>query len=391
MAGLVITESGLSIKSFQELRKEVKDAWIATFGDTIDLSPTSVDGHHIDLECKTITSIYQLLAAVISNFDVTKAKGVWLDILGDYKSMSRLQATYSIASVTFMGEEGTVIPSGTVVRYDGSPCNFELTEAVTIPSTGEVVGKCQAVTKGAVDIFVGDWKMVSSTPEGVTCKVLTHSGVGRDDETDTEFRDRIQSFSGQGYATYDKMYAYMANAIGKDQFSLRVNDEPTEIDGLPGHRFEFVINSAVGTNDTIAQLIWNCKAAGIGSYGTESGTAVDASGFRHEMRFSRTTTTSLWIKITITEYKEEVLPENYEEAIKEQVRDWAAKEYTPGKDVIPHRLYAPIYNVPGILDAEILVCVSETTPQPSDFTDEVIEVPPSEVVSVAAISVTLET
>ena len=54
MASLVITDAGISIKSFRELRAELQEEWAKAFGDAIDLSPTSVDGHHLDLECKRL-------------------------------------------------------------------------------------------------------------------------------------------------------------------------------------------------------------------------------------------------------------------------------------------------------------------------------------------------
>lgn len=394
MAALVITNMGISLKSFQELRQELREQWIATFGETIDLSPTSVDGHHIDLECKTITSIAQLLEAVVSNFDTTKAEGVWLDILGDYKAMSRAEATYSIATVTFSGTAATEIPAGTIVRYEGAPCDFTLQNTLTLDGTGKASGPCKANTIGYVEIFVGEWKMVSSTPSGVTCEVLESNagGSGRDAETDDEFRARQKKFAGGGLATYDKMYAYMASVIGEGKFSLQVNDEDFTQNGIPPHRFEFVIVNGVGTNDELAQAIWNCKPAGIKPYGNNSGEARDCTPahLKHTMYFSRPVEAKLWIKVTITEYTEESLPTDYVGAISRSIAEWALTEYTPGKDVIPKRLYTPVYAVPGVLDVDVKVCVSELEPSPSEYTDEPISIGPQTAAKVQQVTVDLE-
>lgn len=392
MASLVITDAGISIQSFQELRDDLKKEWESAFGDSIDLSPTSVDGHHIDLECKTITSISQLLQAVVDNLDPDKATGVWLDILGDYKSMQRIKASYSVATVTFIGESGTVVPSGTVVRYSGAPCDFVLQDAVSIGAEGEADGSCIASVIGYVEIFVGDWQMVSTSPEGVTCKVTQENsgGSGRDDETDAEYRARQKSFAGKGLATYDKMYAYMASVVGDGNFSLSVNDEDVERDGIPPHRFEFVFKNGIGTNDELAQAVWHCKGAGIKPFGNTSGTAIAINNVKQTMYFSRPVSAKLWVDVTITEYTEESLPTNYSDDIKTAIGEFASAEFAPGKNVIPKRFYGPIYKVPGILDVVVKVCVKDTEPDASEYSEDVIDIDPQTEAVLQKVNVSLE-
>lgn len=391
MASLVITDAGISIKSFRELRVELQEEWAKAFGDAIDLSPTSVDGHHLDLECKTITSVSQLIQAVADNLDPSKATGVWLDILGDYKSMTRISASYSVARVTFVGTNGTVIPEGTAVRYYGAPCDFTLQEEITIGSDGTALGECVADTIGYVEVFVGDWQLVSDI-EGVTCKVVQGNagGAGRNDETDAEYRARQKKYTGGGLATYDKMYAYMAGVVGEGNFTLEINDEDITQNGIPPHRFEFVINNGIGTNDELAQAIWACKAGGIKPFGNTSGTAVAVNKVKHTMYFSRPVDVKLWLSVTITEYTEETLPDNYSDAIKDAVFAFAETEYTPGKDVILERLKGPIYQtVSGIRKIVVKGCVKETQPTPEEYSEDDIAVAPRSVATVQKVDVTL--
>lgn len=383
MASLVITDAGISIKSFRELRAELQEEWAKAFGDAIDLSPTSVDGHHLDLECKTITSVSQLIQAVVDNLDPSKATGVWLDILGDYKSMTRISASYSVARVTFMGTNGTVIPEGTAVRYYGAPCDFTLQEEIIIGSDGTALGECVADTIGYVEVFVGDWQLVSDI-EGVTCKVLQANagGAGRNDESDAEYRARQKKYSGSGLATFDKMYAYMDGVVGEGNFSLQVNDEDVVQNNIPPHRFEFVFKNGIGDNNDLAQAVWNCKPAGIKPYGNVSGIAVDNTPLhlKHTMYFSRPVSKYLWVDITLTQYAEESLPTDFVTAIRREVEAWAATEFSPGKDVLPKRFYTPIFKVPGIKDAVIKVCLTATTERPSasEYTTDEIAVAPQD-------------
>ena len=66
------------------------------------------------------------------------------------------------------------------------------------------------------------------------------------------------------------------------------------------------------------------------------------------MKFSSITGTPVLAKITITEYEEEDLPDDYVDRIKTAVDEWATAEYTVGKDVIPQRITVPVYGIAGI-------------------------------------------
>lgn len=85
------TENGIRFKGFQDLRKTLVDAWEATFGSGIDTSPTSPDGHHIDLEVATINSIAELIQAVTASLNRNQATGVYLDMLAAFLGLQRAE------------------------------------------------------------------------------------------------------------------------------------------------------------------------------------------------------------------------------------------------------------------------------------------------------------
>lgn len=363
MKSLTIDDTGVKLQTFQEIREALRTEWQETFGVTIDLSASSIDGHHIDLESKTITSVSQLAAVIVSNLNVDTAEGVWLDILADYKGMSRLKASYSIANVVFEGEPNVVIPNGTIVKYDGSVCNFVLESSVTIGNDGFVVGKCKAVSIGKVDIYVGKWAMVSSTPSNVNCRVFDGSGVGSNDETDEELRIRYKNKKGDGLATYDKMVTYLESVLGANTFELEDNGP-----------IELTVYSGYADNNTVAQALWDCKPAGKKTNGNTSGEAYDIKGKRRTLYFSRPVKLNLWVKVRLTEYAEETIPTDYSDRVSNAIVEWSKNEYRPGKDVLPKRLYTPIFSVEGIKDAEILVCISEEEPVETAYVDHEIAV-----------------
>lgn len=83
------TDSGIRFKGFQDLRKALVEAWEATFGEDIDTSPTSPDGHHIDLEAATLNSVAEMLQAVANTMSRNQATGVYLDLLAAFLGLER--------------------------------------------------------------------------------------------------------------------------------------------------------------------------------------------------------------------------------------------------------------------------------------------------------------
>lgn len=84
------TDSGIRFKGFQDLRKTLVEAWEATFGSEIDSSPTSPDGHHIDLEAATINSVAEMIQAVANTMNRNQATGEYLDLLAAFLGLERL-------------------------------------------------------------------------------------------------------------------------------------------------------------------------------------------------------------------------------------------------------------------------------------------------------------
>lgn len=85
------TDSGIRFKGFQDIRSELKTAWRVTFGNDIDLSPTSPDGHHVDLEARTINSVSEALELLTSSMNRNQAKGQFLDFLASFLNIRRAE------------------------------------------------------------------------------------------------------------------------------------------------------------------------------------------------------------------------------------------------------------------------------------------------------------
>lgn len=83
------TPNGIRFTGFQDVRQALKDAWETTFGVQMDDSPTSPDGHHIDLEAKTVYSVMEAVQVVTTMLNRSQAVGQFLDLLASFVGISR--------------------------------------------------------------------------------------------------------------------------------------------------------------------------------------------------------------------------------------------------------------------------------------------------------------
>ncbi|SHK72474.1 hypothetical protein SAMN05720469_11554 [Fibrobacter intestinalis] len=263
-AATLDTASGITIKSFREIREALEKDFKGTFGYDLNTSSSSPDGMLIDLFAYAAMEAAQTVQAALANLDVATAEGVFLD------------------------------------------------------------------------------------------RIATIAGIARDPgEPDASLRDRIGKAEFGGMATFNGMLTYLSDKLGGG-ISMKSNEEPEEMGGIPGHSVAvYVPQSATSSDDEIAAAIWHCKPAGIRTHGSSSGKVTDKAGFEHEVKFTRIESLPMTLEVTVKEYEEETLPDDYDAKIKAALVEWAKDQYTPGKDIIIQRLASPIYdNVPGILDLQ---------------------------------------
>lgn len=265
------TKNGIEFSGFQDIRARLKEDWNRTFGVELDYSETSPDGHHIDLEAKTINSVAEMIQGICANLNRSTATGQYLEFLAALLGIRRLS--------------------------------------------------------------------VNGVPE-----------------SDESLRKRMDEANSRGLATYNGMLSYLQNFISPI-VGLSVNDDgDTDGDGVPGHCLRVTVPNDVSiSDDEIAGHIWACKPAGIGTSGDERGTAVDASLKPHEVHFARPKSVNVYVSITITQYSEEAFPSDGENIVKGKIADWCSSNLSPGKDVLPQRLFVPIFDVPGVETASILL------------------------------------
>lgn len=216
----------------------------------------------------------------------------------------------------------------------------------------------------------------------ITGVVQTYNGealsVGRLEETDEQFRLRgITSVSSDGTATVPSITSSLYNNVpGVSSVTLVENDtHEYDSEGRPPHSYEVIV---VGGDEQLIGLdLWRTKPSSIPTYGSQQVIIVDSDGNPRLVYFTRPSPVNIAVNVTYTLYDEEIFPPLGNDIIRQIVSEWLSSR-TTGEDVIPKRLYGPIYNaVPGINDlvVEVQVIPSQgSTPDPADWTADSIPI-----------------
>lgn len=133
--------------------------------------------------------------------------------------------------------------------------------------------------------------------------LLPQYGIVREPgETDASVRARMNlATAARSAFSLDAMEAELRKISGVTHLLIRVNDEDTAVDSVPGHTVAAYVNG--GNAGLIAGAIWRKKPPGIGTYGTVSRTVTDEQENSHTVKFSRPTLLSISFRIELRSYQ----------------------------------------------------------------------------------------
>lgn len=200
--------------------------------------------------------------------------------------------------------------------------------------------------------------------------------AGRDEETDAEFR---QSYADKIFNRSSMMLESIRSAILNNVQGVtsvapyeNASHEWDEY-GRPPHSIEIVVDG--GDSTEIARQILQKKAGGINTYGD---TSVVLAGEYDEditIRFSRPTTVYTWFHLGITLNKNEAIPPNYVDLLRDVVLEHMG-ELNAGKDVVPQEFMSDFYKAcSGISYIDIrLFKTTDAGTEPTEYPDRSVPI-----------------
>lgn len=141
MANFGITNQGFILKRLEDILTEQRQKATELFqdlvasGDIVDTSDSSLLGRLISLDAAGDADLWEVAQMTWSAFDPNSATGIALDNLVQYGGLSRFGESSTTAIALFSGDNGALIPSGSVVSNPLSNIQFSVTGSVALSPT----------------------------------------------------------------------------------------------------------------------------------------------------------------------------------------------------------------------------------------------------------------
>lgn len=262
------------------------------------------------------------------------------------------------AQVLLLVGSNTLFTGATPVTINIANTTTGVLPNVQIELAAETAGEIPAYanTVTVIETPISGWASVNN-PFDLT--------VGKNIETDAELRlRRLKTLATSGAATVNAIRARILEIDEVEAARVFENDQDVpDLFGRPPHSFEAVVVN--GDDQDIWDTIWEVKAAGIQTYGSEVGSVTDTQGYTHTVKFSRPTQKPVYIATTLTT-DPALFPTGGDVSVQEALVDYGEDNFSIGDDVIYTMLFCPIHSVRGILDIDL--DISFTTPPPPGST-----------------------
>lgn len=363
--GLGIT--GFVKRTLVNVRQFLVSSYQSYFGVSINVQPETPLGQDIDIFSERLALLWEQVEAIFANLNPDYAEGTNLDKICALIGIVRLPASYSTATVTCTGTNGTVIPAGTQFQVGTDTTNiFETDALVTIPVGLSIDAECTNIVTGAKVATAGTLTTIKNPISGLDSITNASDGVvGRDLETDAELRTRrIISIAQGGGGTVDNIRTTMLELDGVTKCMVFENTTNAVVAGRPAHCFETVLVG--GDEDNIAENIWDIKTAGIATHGTTTKTVTDSQGASRTVKFSRPVDVDMYVIVNITKESGTLI---LDDDVKSAVVNYGTA-LDIGQDILPITDIVPAItgSVENIRDIDVLVLDSSPPTSNNPFT-----------------------
>ena len=377
-----VTPYGFRRKLYAEALTERISRAKEVFGVNIDTSETSFLGKLIRNMAWDEAGLWERIEEVYFSAYVNSSEGTGLDNVGQYLTITRRPAVKSKGILTIKGMDGTKVPKGfRVATKDGVA--FETVEDIVI-ANGQVdvgivsvaAGKSNNVSENAITEIVNPGFGIHS----IFNDRATEGGLNI--ETDKEFRARYKkSYSRGGGSTVPALTAALLDIDSVVDAEVVENVTMDTIDGIPPKSLACYVFG--GSDEQIAEAIFQNKAAGIEAFGDRYVDQEDTKGRKHKIGFTRAKVDDVYVNLKLVKdenfkgegaVKRAVL--NYIGGIDEDGIEYAGLKL--GKDVVLSKVIGAVMCLGGVADVAV-----ELSKDGKSYNEATVEIPKNHIARTA--------
>ena len=284
-----IDDQGFEMTDLDELLSDYQNELKTRYGNDFTIKPEGVIDNIAVSNCHLNMKLEEQIAFLLKQFDPETAEGEWQDALYERIGIYRLQPQKTTFNCKIHGTPSLVCQSGTItIRSKTDNNEFENAAEFTITEDGSTIVAFQCVTEGPVEVNNTDEFTIITAPDGITSVVCAEDiklSIGRDEESDKEFRERFHNSKAlNAKATRNANLANLSKYVDNIAF-LKIIDKKSDDSLKPGYLK--IITRHNTTDEIFANAIFDTVADGIEYLGDTEVTVYDKSGRPEIVRFQK--------------------------------------------------------------------------------------------------------
>lgn len=341
-----LTNAGIVVDSLASALAELDASFLAEFGsgpDGIDLSSRSYTGRQNRILAAREVQVQQLIATVLDLLNVNNAQGRQLDFIGTLLTTSRNPADAATISAVIYGTPG-FDAGDRRVRYRRNDTIWRTPSTAVIAANGELAVTLTAdiageTTPAGQEIIAyrdgsAQWVIVDVDSNFTAVESVEDSSPGDNVEGDPSYRARLKvAGRGAGRGTEPGLLRALQAVAGPTATIDNNRNLLPNANGVPGKSIEALFED--GTNDEVAQVMYDYASDTAGFFGTTVGYATTPAG-PLAIKITRVALVPIAWDIAITIAGAEVaLPDDAVSLVQTALADYTNNQLARGLDVLP--------------------------------------------------------
>lgn len=320
-----IVNTGIIVPDTSDLKNDITAEFQDALGADMNTTAGTPQGRLIDAETLARSNVVRSNSLTANMFNINLAYGKALDALGAMFGLYREGATSSSVLATITGVSGTVIPANSQAST-AKGVIFYLENQVTIPESGTVQAVFLSQEKGEIACAIGELnKIIDGTFGWETITNEAPAVLGTPQESDESFKARFPEgiFTGKSLLEdYSSALSKVENLNSSYVYDNYTNDIVT-IDGVQIQPHSLYSCVEGGTDEDVAEALFNVKSSGCGYTGNTSVTVTDPTyGNPYTVKFDRPEQILTDVKVTVKQ--ESAAEADLEQAIIDTVLSYAS-------------------------------------------------------------------
>ena len=301
------TNAGFEAKTLDYYKAAIQQVFVDAFGNDFLLDDALPQGVLIQELAELFYNADMDGIEAFSRLNINTASGIYLDLIGSMRGITRSQGTPQIATVALTINPNNFmafsIPEGHVFTATNGQ-TFVTNQVNTISSVQDQTLYLYFTSMGNSDVAVGD-KMSTTGFSQITDIEVVYLANGTDEETDLEYRGRILNEAPVPNNTLQFVMNKILDLQTVKTVGVNYNDTDQTVDTLPAYCTEWM---AVPKTDAdlalfksqVAKVIVDNKVPGSPTGGNTTVTTTDVFGSSKTVKFTIPSKIELVITVTVT-------------------------------------------------------------------------------------------